>query len=432
MSTTKCEILMTGDAKGQMYNLAVWDPDTGTLLSIYKGGSSSPNTCTMVGNDYIISAPPEKPLLNVWQINRTEQMGIRMFAPGKVSAMVSSPRGHYLCIAVQEQISVYQLSTGRLWCVVSSHYQPVTCLKFSTDGSHFFSAGADGQVLCWSLATVVSRRTLPGLPTGQVGKPEPKWSWREHALPVTDIDITSGGVQGKLFSVSKDQTCKAYCLTSGQVLLSVAFKSPLTAVVVSINCDLVCVGAENGSIYRFSLRNPPRTVSVTSESLEDKSADSLAFKGHRQAITRLSLSLDGSQLASGSADHTVKLWHIKSGQCVRTLDHKGSITYLSYLLPPPGLHTDNKAWVPARKLVQLQKGSNPYDSFKVNILSKEDRKYENYGELSDSIMAGNGSSTGLEATEITNPRIEGELKELKEINQELYNFSLKYILRQDV
>ena len=28
---------MTGDAKGQMYNLAVWDPDTGTLLSIYKG-----------------------------------------------------------------------------------------------------------------------------------------------------------------------------------------------------------------------------------------------------------------------------------------------------------------------------------------------------------------------------------------------------------
>ena len=68
----------------------------------------------------------------------------------------------------------------------------------------------------------------------------------------------------------------------------------------------------------------------------------------------------------------------------------------------------------------------------MNILIKEDRKYENYGDISDSIMAGNGSSTGLEATEITNPRIEGELKELKEINQELYNFSLKHILRQDV
>ena len=42
---------------------------------------------------------------------------------------------------------------------------------------------------------MLSRRTLPGLPSGQVGKPEPKWSWREHALPVTDIDVTSGGLQ---------------------------------------------------------------------------------------------------------------------------------------------------------------------------------------------------------------------------------------------
>ena len=33
-----------------------------------------------------------------------------MFAGGKVNAMVSSPRGHYLVIAVQEQISIYQVS----------------------------------------------------------------------------------------------------------------------------------------------------------------------------------------------------------------------------------------------------------------------------------------------------------------------------------
>jgi hypothetical protein len=72
----------------------------------------------------------------------------------------------------------------------------------------------------------------------------------------TIISIYQPIFQGKLFSVSKDQTCKAYCLTSGQVLLSVAFKSPLTAVVVSINCDLVCVGAENGSIFRFKSYYP--------------------------------------------------------------------------------------------------------------------------------------------------------------------------------
>ena len=123
-----------------------------------------------------------------------------------------------------------------------------------------------------------------------------------------------------MFSVSRDQTCKAYCLVTGQILLSVAFKTALTAVTVSINCDLVCVGAESGDIYQFSLRNMPRTVAVTSESM---GAESPMFQGHTKEVKVLSLSLDGTQLASGGADHLVKLWHMKSGQCVRTLEHKG-------------------------------------------------------------------------------------------------------------
>eukprot|EP00088_Acartia_fossae_P003160 TRINITY_DN1130_c0_g1_i3.p1 TRINITY_DN1130_c0_g1~~TRINITY_DN1130_c0_g1_i3.p1 ORF type:complete len:444 (-),score=79.97 TRINITY_DN1130_c0_g1_i3:64-1353(-) len=429
MSGKNCEVLLTGDSSGQMYNLAVWDPDTGTFLSSFKGGSSAPHTCTFVGNDYILSAPPEKPLLNAWQINRNEQMSLRMFTPGKVNAMTTSPRGHYILIAVQEQISVYQMSTGRLWCVVSSHYQPVTCLTFTSDGSHFISAGADGQVLCWSLATVLSRRTLPGLPSGQVGKPEPKWSWREHALPVTDIAITAGGLQGKVFSVSQDQTCKAYCIVSGQILLSVAFKIGLTAVTTSINCDLVCVGAENGDIFQLSLRSPPRTVAVTSENMGESST----LKGHKSAITALSLSLDGSQLASGSSDKSVKLWHMKSGQCVRTIEHKGAITCLQYLIPPPGLlaagggpPSSGSSWQPARKLVPLLKGSDPNEAFKVNLLSKEDKAIERYQSRQDEVLP----SQMQEST--SNPENEGKLKELMEINHELYTFSLKHILHKSV
>ncbi len=49
------------------------------------------------------------------------------------------------------------------------------------------------------------------------------------------------------------------------------------------------------------------------------------FKGHTKEVKVLSLSLDGTQLASGGADNLVKLWHMKSGQCVRTLEHKGEI-----------------------------------------------------------------------------------------------------------
>ena len=42
-------------------------------------------------------------------------------------------------------------------------------------------------------------------------------------------------------------------------------------------------------------------------------------------VTCLSVSLDGTKLASGSHDCTVKIFDVFSGQCVRTLNHKGEI-----------------------------------------------------------------------------------------------------------
>lgn len=44
-----------------------------------------------------------------------------------------------------------QVSTGNLLVILSRHYQDVSCLKFTGDGSHFVSAGKDCLVLAWSL-----------------------------------------------------------------------------------------------------------------------------------------------------------------------------------------------------------------------------------------------------------------------------------------
>ena len=105
----KGEVLVSSESKGQMWNTGVWDSETGTLLTSYKGGSTLIRTLSMVGTDYMVSAHPDKPLLNVWQINRNEQMSLRMFTPGKCSALTCSPRGSYLIAAVEEKISVWQV-----------------------------------------------------------------------------------------------------------------------------------------------------------------------------------------------------------------------------------------------------------------------------------------------------------------------------------
>ena len=44
-----------------------------------------------------------------------------------------------------------QVSTGNLLAILSRHYQDVSCLQFTGDGSHFLSGGKDCLVLVWGL-----------------------------------------------------------------------------------------------------------------------------------------------------------------------------------------------------------------------------------------------------------------------------------------
>ena len=46
----------------------------------------------------------------------------------------------------------FQLSTGNLLAVLDKHYQRVTCIRFTDDGSHFVTGGADNLVLVWSFS----------------------------------------------------------------------------------------------------------------------------------------------------------------------------------------------------------------------------------------------------------------------------------------
>ena len=92
MSEQRLEVLLTSDSSGQMFNMCVWDPFTGTNLKIYKGNTTKSKTCCMLGNTFLVSGQSKQPLLNVWQCNKSEQSPVRLFSPATVSALAVSPR----------------------------------------------------------------------------------------------------------------------------------------------------------------------------------------------------------------------------------------------------------------------------------------------------------------------------------------------------
>ena len=86
MTSSKSEVLVTSDAGGQMANLSVWDPDNGSLLTNFKGFTSGQVSVCTLGQTFIVSSNPSKPLLNVWHVWRGDQRPVKQTLPGVATA----------------------------------------------------------------------------------------------------------------------------------------------------------------------------------------------------------------------------------------------------------------------------------------------------------------------------------------------------------
>ncbi|TRY74762.1 hypothetical protein TCAL_00730 [Tigriopus californicus] len=415
------EVLLTGESSGQLWNLAAWDPQSGSTLTTYKGASSAPRTFTALADTMLVSAQANKPLLNVWMANRHEQQPQKITTPGPLNALTAIPSGQFLIGGAGDKIYVWQTSTGRIHRVLASHYQAITCLATTSDGSHFVSAGRDGNVLVWSLLTVVSSRRLPGQPRDQGSAPLPRHAWSDHKLAVTDLHVTVHGIRARVFTASLDRTAKVYCLLSGHLLLDVSFATPLSSVTVDAGEVNVFLGSTVGDIHTYSLLDPPRDLKVTEEVRKDTT-----FKGHTGAVTQLSVSLDGVSLASGSDDESVRIWDIQSRQTVKVIGHKGKLTLTRFVAPIKGM-LEPDLFRPNLILSTLQKTS--LESDKVEFFTRErfePLKIEAKGaprssnDLSDHVANGSDGAQGEASTD--------DVEKLKRINQELYQFALKQLV----
>nr|CAD7587448.1 unnamed protein product [Timema genevievae] len=314
------EVVVTSDASGQLWSGCIWDPHTGNALMTYKsGGVAAPHCLSLLGSDYLLTADTTKPLLRVWALNSHEpvQQGIRLVVPGRVSALATSPDGLYLVAAVDCKLYIWQINSGDLLSVAARHFLRITVIKFTDDGCLFASAGEDSMVMVWSLQSLISQHDA-----NMSLQQEPLYSYSDHALAVHDIYIGPGGMRSRMYTVSADRTCKVYDLSSGTLLLSMAFDSRLSSVTVDPTETEVFVGTIQGDIYQFTLRQPPRDI----ENFMLETSPAKSFVGHKKTVACLSVSQDGLILLSGSEDGIVMLWHIPSRQSTKTLVHKEEAT----------------------------------------------------------------------------------------------------------
>ena len=311
------EVGVITEFSGEQACISVWDLSTGIRLKTYKNCSCGRNGLDFITNNYVICAQHEKQMLHVYD-TQNERLVKRIVCPGKISSLAVSPDGNYCVVALLEKIYIWQITTGNLMNVLSKHYQNITCIKFTTDGSFFMTCGDDNLVLIWNFVSALQPRD-PFSDTDICE--QPMHSLIHHSMPIQDMHVGINGMRCSIVTCSIDQTCKIFDLCTGKVVCTFVFDVGCTSVTMDAAERKLFAGTLDGSIYFVNCHAKGKD-----QQLHINSQKKNRLKAHNKCVNSLFVMMDGTKLISGSLDCTVKLWHITNRQCLKTFDFKGEIS----------------------------------------------------------------------------------------------------------
>uniref|UniRef100_A0A8K9Y5L2 WD repeat-containing protein 18 n=1 Tax=Oncorhynchus mykiss TaxID=8022 RepID=A0A8K9Y5L2_ONCMY len=171
--------------------------------------------------------------------------------------------------------------------------------------------------------------------------------------------------------------------------------------------DIHCGNLVDGGIFQVSLCSQ---VSRDKTFRSDNEGNQV-FKGHR-LVTCLSVSMDGTLLLSGSHDETIRLWDIQSNQSIRSINHKVAP---GIPLPRFSRHLN--------PLVQAE-GTETGGALNETYLEKADKLYSLMTAVTDKCVFVNGENTKVRVSEL-----EEEVRALKKVNKDLYDFSTQLLTK---
>ena len=239
---------------------------------------------------------------------------------GRVTSVAIKPDCRWgLSGSADNTLRLWDLASGQCVHTFEGHSDDVNSVAISPDGRWGLSGSNDKTVRLWDLANGRCLRTFEG-----------------HSNKVTSVAISPDGRWG--LSGSADNTLRLWDLASGQCVRTFEGRSQRVSSVGQFALPSILGTLEGHGADVTSVAISPDSRWGLSGSADNTlrlwdlaSGQCLRmFKGHLNCVSSVAICLDGRWGLSGSWDDTLRLWDLASGQCLRTFEgHSRMVTSAS-------------------------------------------------------------------------------------------------------
>jgi len=195
-------------------------------------------------------------------------------------------------------VRLFTFADGKQMTVLQAP-APVRGVAFSPNNVTLAAACDDKSIPTWNVLFT------PGQPVpADFGKPLQTFA---HAAPASDVTFAPDNIS--LYSTSADKTAKLWKFASDLPTKNFPHPNFVDAVAFSPNGAFLATGCHDGNVRTFDVAKAAPLKQMTHTMPQPEP----------QPVYTVAWSPDGKLLASGSRDHSVKIWEPNAGTLVREI-----------------------------------------------------------------------------------------------------------------
>ena len=325
-------------------------------------------------------------LAKIWDAGDGRELSAMAGHTESVNSIAWSPDGRYLATAgFDNTVKVWKADTGTELMTLRGHKANVRSVAWSPDGTRLVTGSEDHTARIWDAATGKSLLTLRGQGdsfTTVIWSPDGhKLATASHENAAKVWDATTGkelvtlrGHTGTVMTIAWDLEGKklatgaldgvvyVWNATSGARLFTLTEKCSIDSVSWSLDSSRLAAACSDGNAVVWDVSNvkaegeaqePASSQIGQASSPEDEQGDTslkgfsqvvpftselgkrlLVLRGHTESINSVSWNRDGKRLATGSDDHTARVWETGSSSEFLALNRLGTV--LTVAVSPDG------------------------------------------------------------------------------------------------